>query len=52
MQEGLAKNNSLLDNKPEVTKEVYDSISVKYPVYLTRDYNKAKQWVRKQVRGS
>ena len=42
----------LLDNKPEKTKEVYDSISEKYPVYLTRDYNKAKQWVRKQVRGS
>lgn len=44
--------DSLLDNKPGATKEVYDSISEKYPVYLTRDYNKAKQWVRKQVRGS
>lgn len=44
--------DSLLDNKPEMTKEVYDSISAKYLVYLTRDYNKAKQWVRKQVRGS
>lgn len=44
--------DSLLDNKTGMTKQVYDVISEKYPVYLTRDYNKAKQWVRKQVRGS
>ena len=44
--------DSLLDNKPEITKEVYEDISAKYPVFITRDYNKAKQWVRKQVRGS
>ena len=42
----------LLDNKPSSTKEVYDLISDKYPVYLTRDYDKAKKWVRAQVRGS
>lgn len=44
--------DALLDNNPEQTKAVYDLISEKYPVYLTRDYNLAKEWVKKQVRGS
>lgn len=42
----------LLDNSPEKAKEIYDAISEKYPVFVTRDFEKAKQWVRKQVRGS
>lgn len=42
----------LLDNSPEKAKEIYDVISEKYPVFVTRDFEKAKQWVRKQVRGS
>ena len=42
----------LIDNKPEQTAEIYKLISVRYPVYLTRDYQLAKEWVRKQVRGS
>ena len=42
----------LLDNNPDKTKEVYDIVSCKYPVFITRDFEKAKQWVRKQVRGS
>ena len=44
--------DALLDNNPKQTKAVYDLISEKYPVYLTRDYNLAKEWVKKQVRGS
>ena len=44
--------DALLDNNPEQTKVVYDLISEKYPVYLTRNYNLAKEWVKKQVRGS
>ena len=44
--------DALLDNNPEQTKSVYDLISEKYPVYLTRNYNLAKEWVKKQVRGS
>ena len=43
--------DALLDNNPEQTKAVYDLILEKYPVYLTRDYNLAKEWVKKQVRG-
>ena len=42
----------LLDNNPEKAKEVYGIISEKYPVFVTRNFEKAKQWVCKQVRGS
>lgn len=42
----------LLDNNPEKTREVYNLIAKKYPVYVTRDYGKAKRWVKSQVRGS
>lgn len=44
--------DALLDNKPDEAKEVYNIISEKYPIYITRDYETAKNWVRKQVRGS
>ena len=44
--------DNLLDNKPEETKKIYDEIFAKYPVYVTRDYAKAKNWVHSQVRGS
>lgn len=44
--------DALLDNNPDQAKEVYQLISEKYPVYITRDYQVAKDWVRKQVRGS
>ena len=44
--------DALLDNKPDEAKEVYKIISEKYPVYITRDYETAKNWVRNQVRGS
>lgn len=44
--------DALLDNKPETAKEVYQSISNKYPIYITRDIKVAKQWVYNQVRGS
>ena len=44
--------DALLDNKTDEAKEVYNIISEKYPIYITRDYETAKNWVRKQVRGS
>lgn len=44
--------DALLDNKPDEAKDVYNIISEKYPVYITRDYEIAKNWVRNQVRGS
>lgn len=44
--------DALLDNNPREAKAVYNIISDKYPVYITRDYNRAKEWVKGQVRGS
>lgn len=44
--------DALLDNKPEEAKSVLQEIISKYPVYITRDYRKAKTWVKRQVRGS
>lgn len=44
--------DALLDNNPAQAKCVYEQISRKYPIYLTRNIHLAKEWVRKQVRGS
>ena len=42
----------LLDNSPEKASEIYSLIHEKYPVFVTRDYDMAKKWVRAKVRGS
>ena len=42
----------LLDNKPVEAKKVHDEICKKYPIYITRDINKAKEWAKRKVRGS
>jgi len=44
--------DSLLDNNPEKAKNVYEEIAQKYPVFITRDINKAKKWAKEKVRGS
>lgn len=44
--------DALLDNNPEQAKQVYEEIFKKYPIYITRDYDKAKKWAKAQVRGS
>lgn len=44
--------DALLDNRPDEAKEILEQISDKYPIYITRNYEIAKNWVRKQVRGS
>ena len=44
--------DALLDNSSEQAEHFYNQIIEKYPVYLTRDYQLAKEWVRKQVRGT
>lgn len=44
--------DALLDNDPQLASEVYSQIIAKYPLYITRDFGSAKQWVRNQVRGS
>ena len=42
----------LLDNNPDMARSVLSEISAKYPVFITRNVNKAKKWARSQVRGS
>lgn len=44
--------DNLLDNNPEKAKSVYEEIAKKYPVFITRDINKAKKWAKEKVRGS
>lgn len=44
--------DAILNNDPDEAKSVYEEIQDKYPVYITRDINTAKNWVRTQVRGS
>jgi hypothetical protein len=42
----------LLDLKPQETKETLAKVEKKYPIVITRDLFKAKEWLRKQARGS
>lgn len=44
--------DAVLDNNPLEAAKLYAEISVKYPVFITRDYAKAKEWIKAQVRGS
>lgn len=42
----------LVTNEPEKARTVYDRISVKYPLFLTRDLEDARSWLRQKSRGS
>jgi hypothetical protein len=42
----------LLDLEPEDARITLKKINDKYPIVITRDFNKAKEWLRKQARGS
>ncbi len=42
----------LLDNNHEKAAEIYSEIEDKYPLYVTRDFAKAKKWIKEHVRGS
>lgn len=44
--------DSILNNQPEEAKLALKDMQSKYPVYLTRNIQKAKEWVRKNVRGT
>ena len=46
----LVKN--ILDNKIDEAKIAYERIKDKYPILITRDINKAKQWLRTKARGT
>ncbi len=38
----------MLDGDLDVAKSIYESFKNDYPIVLTRDLNKAKQWIRKK----
>ena len=42
----------LLDRDIENARQIYQEIKDKYPIVLTRDLNKAKQWLEEKHRGS
>ncbi len=42
----------VIENHPEKAKASYAQIAEHYPIYLTRDLNKARIWLRDQARGS
>ena len=43
---------ALLDNQPESAHEIYQELNKTYPIVLTRDFEKAKQWVKSMSRGN
>ena len=42
----------LLDLKPSDARKTLANVEGKYPIVITRDLNKAKQWLKDQARGS
>jgi len=43
---------ALLDGEEKLARETIDGFSRVYPIRLTRDIGKAKEWIRNQARGS
>ena len=43
---------ALLDNQPESAHKIYQELNKAYPIVLTRDLEKAKQWVKSISRGN
>ena len=44
--------HQLLDRNTDAAKATYSEFAAKYPIVLTRDINKAKEWLRGHARGS
>jgi hypothetical protein len=43
---------AILDNEPKLAHELIVELDGKYPIVITRDIEKAKEWVREKARGS
>lgn len=43
---------SFLNNEKEKTKKLYSELIEKYPIYITRDLEKAKKWIKNISKGS
>ena len=44
--------HKVLDQNSKTANEIYDSLNEDYPIFITRDYVLAKQWIKQQARGS
>lgn len=44
--------HQLLDLDKDAARKTYEEISERYPIVLTRDLSKAKEWLRQNARGS
>jgi len=42
----------ILDLEVDAARKTHDKVKAKYPIVLTRDFNKAKQWLKKQANGT
>lgn len=42
----------VVDNKPEKARATYEAISNNYPIFLTRNLDEARSWLRRKARGS
>lgn len=43
---------TLLDLEAHAAREAFEKIKSKYPIFVTRDLDRAREWIRKQARGS
>lgn len=43
---------TLLDNKPDEAYKVYSELKYTYPIYMTRNFEAAKKWVKSKSRGN
>lgn len=41
---------ALISNQPEQARCIYDELHADYPIYVTRDLDAAKEWVRSQTK--
>ena len=42
----------IVDNRPEAARDVYRQVEHRYPIWLTRDLDAAREWLRSVARGS
>ena len=42
----------LLDNRPEAAEVAFQSVEGAYPIYVTRELNAARAWLRRRARGT
>lgn len=42
----------IVDNRPEAARDVYRQVEDRYPIWLTRDLDAARDWLRSVARGS